>query len=88
MSFPVSERSEGDTTGNALNTITVLADPATVLDDLSTLRREMKQALVTMAENRDTLMAPLPLTPFVPQFLVRRLEKMVLKVGGRSAVRT
>lgn len=82
LSFPVSERSEGDTTGNALNTITLLADPATVLHDLSTLRREMKQALVTMAQNRDTLMAPLPLTPFIPQFLVRRLEKMVLKVGG------
>lgn len=82
LSFPVSERCEGDTTGNALNTITLLADPAAVLHDLSALRGEMKRALVTMAENRDALMAPLPLTPFVPQFLVRRLEKMVLKVGG------
>ena len=82
LSFPVSERCEGDTTGNALNTITVLVDPATVLQDLSVLRGEMKRALVTMAENRDALLAPLPLTPFIPQFLVRRLEKMVLKVGG------
>jgi hypothetical protein len=82
LSFPVSERSEGDTTGNALNTITVLVDPATVLDDLRGLRAEMKRALVTMGERREALMAPLPLTPFIPKFAVRRLEKMVLKVGG------
>lgn len=82
LSFPVSERVPGDTTGNALNTITVLVDPAAVLGDLGTLRGDLKRALVTMAENRAALMAPLPLTPFVPRVLVRRLEKMVLKVGG------
>ncbi|MHA3022232.1 hypothetical protein ACXPWS_18505 [Mycobacterium sp. BMJ-28] len=81
LSFPVSERTDGDTTGNALNTITVLADPDAVLADLSGLRGDLKQALVTMAETRDATLAPLPLTPFVPRFLVRRLEKMVLKVG-------
>lgn len=81
LSFPVSERTDGDTTGNALNTITVLADPEAVLADLGGLRRDLKQALVDMAETRDALLAPLPLTPFVPRLLVRRLEKMVLKVG-------
>jgi hypothetical protein len=34
-----------------------------------------------MADTRDATLAPLPLTPFVPRILVRRLEKMVLKVG-------
>lgn len=81
LSFPVSERTEGDVTGNALNTITVLADPKAVLGDLGGLRRDLKQALVRMADSRATMAAPLPLTPFVPRLLVRRVEKMVLKVG-------
>jgi hypothetical protein len=81
LSFPVSERTAGETTGNALNTITVLADPEAVLGDLGGLRRDLRQALVDMADTRDATLAPLPLTPFVPRILVRRLEKMVLKVG-------
>ncbi|MDX1872582.1 hypothetical protein SBI67_10655 [Mycolicibacterium sp. 120266] len=81
LSFPVSERTDGDVTGNALNTITVLADPEAVLGDLGGLRRDLKQALVRMADTRATMAAPLPLTPFVPRLLVRRVEKMVLKMG-------
>jgi hypothetical protein len=81
LTFPVSERTEGDTRGNALNVITVPVDPDTVLQDLGVLRRAVKEALVAMQESREAMMAPLPLIPFVPKFLLASVEKAVLQEG-------
>lgn len=81
LTFPVSERTEGDTRGNALNVITVTVDPDTVLTSLGPLRKAVKDALVEMAANRDAIMAPLPLIPFVPKFLMATVEKAVLQEG-------
>ncbi|MGB8406032.1 MAG: hypothetical protein WCE30_18380 [Mycobacterium sp.] len=81
LSFPVSIRSDGDTRGNALTTITVMTDPAPVDTDLSELRSGIKQELAGVDEWTTAMMTPLPLTPLVPKFAARRLEKMVLKVG-------
>lgn len=81
LSLPVSERVAEDTRANALNTITVMADPRTAADDLSAIRRDMKAALTELAAKREWLLAPLPLVPYTPKFLLRRLEKLVLKVG-------
>jgi diacylglycerol O-acyltransferase / wax synthase len=81
LSMPVSERHADDTRANALLTITVLADPDKVLTDLSEVRAEIKEQLTDLAATRDALLAPIPLTPYVPKILVRRLEKLVLKVG-------
>lgn len=78
---PVSERTEGDTRGNALNVITVSADPNVVLTDLGGLRKSVKEALVDMQAIRDAMMAPLPLIPFVPKFLMAAVEKAVLQEG-------
>lgn len=79
--FPVSERTEGDTRGNALNAITVTVDPDTVVVDLGPLRKAVKDALIEMAASRDAMMAPLPLIPFVPKFLMATVEKAVLQEG-------
>lgn len=81
LSIPVSERTANDIRANPLNAITVHADPGVVCGDLVPLRAQMKHALVDLADHRDTILAPLAMTPFVPQILVRRLENLVLKVG-------
>ncbi|MUM07342.1 MULTISPECIES: hypothetical protein [unclassified Mycolicibacterium] len=81
LSFPVNIRTEGDTRGNALSTITVMADPEKVSTDLTELRGEIKRELAGVDEWTRMMLTPLPLTPLVPKFAVRRLEKMVLKVG-------
>jgi len=81
LSLPVSERVDGDTRGNALNTITVMADGQRAPDDLSEIRAGIKAALTELAGKREWLLAPLPLVPYSPKFLLRRLEKLVLKVG-------
>ena len=81
LTFPVSERTEDDTRANALTAVTVKADPDTVTTDLSVVRGDLKAALADLAQTREDLLAPLPLTPFTPKFLVRRLERMVMQVG-------
>jgi diacylglycerol O-acyltransferase / wax synthase len=81
LSCPVSERVAGDTRGNALNEARVKADPATVTADLSALRSEMKRQLGALRDTPNELLEPLPLTPFTPRVLVRRLESMVLERG-------
>ena len=81
LSVPVSERTDGDTRANPLAGITVYADPARVCVDLSGIRADTKAALVELGQTRETLLAPLALTPYTPKALVRRLENLVLKVG-------
>lgn len=81
LSFPVSVRSTADTRGNALATITVMADPKLVTSDLRTLRADIKHELAGVERWFRTMTAPLPLTPWIPRFALRRMEKAVLKVG-------
>lgn len=81
LSIPVSERADGDTRANPLNSITVLADPDQVTVDLSGLRGALKQALIELGAAGNTLLAPLALIPFTPKVVVRRLENLILKVG-------
>jgi len=81
LSLPVSERTVDDTRANALSTITVMADPDTVLTGLAEVRASLKKALTELAGTREALFAPLPLTPYIPKIVLRRLEKLVLKVG-------
>lgn len=81
LSLPVSERVEGDTRGNALNSITVHTDAGAVTGDLAAVRRGIKTELTELAGKRELLLAPLPLVPYTPKFLLRRLEMVALKVG-------
>lgn len=81
LSFPVSVRRPGDTRGNALATITVLAEPKLVTSDLGALRHDIKHELTGVDEWFRMMTAPLPLTPWVPKAVMRRMEKAVLKVG-------
>ncbi|WP_422745239.1 hypothetical protein ACN27E_23780 [Mycobacterium sp. WMMD1722] len=82
LSFPVSERVPGDTRGNALTEARVRADPDLATTDLRPLRAELKRELVALREQPNPLLAPLPLTPVTPRYLVRRLEAMVTERGA------
>lgn len=77
--IPVNERTPGDTRGNALTGVQLIVDPAAVSNDLRGIRSDVKEALSTISEARNRLLSPLPLTPFVPKFLARRLEGVVMK---------
>lgn len=82
LSWPVSERTPADTRANALIAAKMRADPTTVTTDLGAVRSAMKSALAESGELSARLLAPLPLTPFTPKALVRRLEAMVVSVDS------
>ena len=82
LSFPVSERTEGDTRANALTAMTLTVDPAQVDASLAAVRAEIKRNLTALSETRHDLLAPLPLTPLVPLRLARKLEGMALGSGS------
>lgn len=85
LSWPVSERTEGDTRANALVSAAMTADPEEVLTDLGGVRAAMKKALAECDETSRRMTGPLPLTPLTPRVMLRRLEGMVLAVNNPIA---
>ena len=79
--LPVSLRASGpgDTRGNALTSIAVNVDP--MLVDLGGLREAKRSALQQWTEYGDPMARALPLVPFIPRRLARRLESMALGPG-------
>jgi hypothetical protein len=49
-----------------------------VLDDLSTVRADVKGRLTSLAEQPNELLAVLPLIPFTPRWLVRHTEGIAM----------
>ena len=82
LSFPVSERTEGDTRANALTAMMLSVDPTGVTQTLTGVRAEIKRNLTELSATRNELLAPLPLTPLVPVRLARKLEGMALGSGS------
>jgi diacylglycerol O-acyltransferase len=82
LALPVSERTEGDTRGNALTGMMLTVDPAGVTTSLRGVRAELKENLASLSETRFELLGPLALTPLVPVRLARRLEGMALGAGS------
>ena len=76
LSFPVSDREEGDVRANALAFADVTVDPASVTTDLSSVRAAVKQTLKTLRETPDESLQLLPLTPLTPKRAVRRLAEV------------
>jgi hypothetical protein len=56
LSFPVSERTENDSRGNALTSAVVTVDSTHVMSYLSGIRIKIKQALVGLAEKPNELL--------------------------------
>ncbi|PIT04170.1 hypothetical protein TSA1_27955 [Bradyrhizobium nitroreducens] len=76
--LPVSDRHSNDRRGNALRSITVMADPDACRSDPRTLQRDLKAALASLIRNGDDLSPLFPLIPYVPLWLARRLEREAL----------
>ncbi len=79
--LPVSERQPGDRRGNALRSITVMADPEDCLSKPARLQRAYKSALVSLLREGDDLSTLLPLVPFIPLWLARHMERAALGSG-------
>jgi diacylglycerol O-acyltransferase / wax synthase len=75
--MPVSDRTPGDLRANALRAVTVMVDPAECCASPRDLQRAIRAALASLRKHGDD--SPiLALTPYVPRFLVRKLEGMAL----------
>lgn len=80
--LPVSDRAAvGDDRANALTSITLSVDGSAVLSDLSGVRADIKRELTSLAEQPNPMLAGLPLIPFTPRWLVRRLEGVAMSSG-------
>ena len=81
LNMPVSDRKEGDTRANALTGASVKVDPEKAVTSLEKVRADIKSSLAGNLEEQQDLYATLPLAPFVPKRLLRRLERVALGVG-------
>lgn len=77
LHVPISDRVADDTRANAASIATVVIDPTSVTTDLSTARRDIKQALTALREQPDETLELLPLTPFIPKRAVKRGSDVV-----------
>ena len=78
---PVSDRRPGDLRGNALRALRVKVAPATPADrapQLRALHRTVRRELFATLRHNDPLELLLPLLPYVPLWLARRLEGVAL----------
>src|SRR6185312_9578526 len=73
LSMPVNERKDGDTRANAVGNANMTVDPTKVTTDLREVRAAAKAALIGVQEVADERFALLPLVPFLPKRVVRRL---------------
>jgi hypothetical protein len=78
LSFPMSDRAENDTRGNALTFLAVSVDPTHLSSDLRQIRVKIRQALADLPETSKELLGPLPLTSFTPKWVARRAVGMGL----------
>lgn len=81
LNFPVSDRGDGDARANALTGMSISADPAQVVTDLSTVRADIREGLKAVASKPNALLGLLPLAQFTPKRAVRRLDWIALGEG-------
>lgn len=82
VAIPVNERADGDTRANAITAVNVEVDCTTVTTDLTQVRAAIKDALVHRGTMPDERSALLPLTPWLPRWVVRRMVGVAL--GGAT----
>ncbi|WP_245831303.1 hypothetical protein [Mycobacterium terramassiliense] len=78
LSFPISDRTEDDTRGNAVVFPTVSLDPNRLSSDLGEARLKFKQAFADLPGLTEELLGPLPLTSLTPKWVARRAAGMGL----------
>ncbi|WP_253875790.1 hypothetical protein [Mycobacterium asiaticum] len=73
LAFPVGERQEGDTRGNALTFASITVDPAHAASDLGEIRGKLRSALTELATSANEMLGTIPLAALTPKWLARRL---------------
>ncbi|MDZ7884533.1 MAG: hypothetical protein U5N53_17330 [Mycobacterium sp.] len=75
LNIPQGDRlpGDGDTRANAVVLVNLAIDPAKVTTDLTEARAAMREALRVAREVPDENLALLPLTPFIPKRVVRKM---------------
>jgi hypothetical protein len=81
--LPVSNRQPDDLRGNALQSISVMADPESCHINPRMLQSAVKAALLALRRHGDPMSVLLPLVPYVPLWLARHSERMALS-GDQS----
>jgi hypothetical protein len=76
--LPVSDRKPGDRRGNAVLSITVMADPGSCQEHPLVLQHQLKAALRSLLTRGDDMSTLLPLVPYVPLWLARHMERLAL----------
>ena len=82
--MPINERIDGDTRANAVGNADVTIDPTKVTTDLREVRAAVKEALIRVQEVPDERFALLPVVPFLPKRLIRRMVSVA--AGSTTAV--
>jgi hypothetical protein len=83
VGMPVNERAPGDTRANAVTNVDIVVDPA-LAPDLREVRAAIKQALTRHQDLPDERWALLPLVPWIPKRVFRRLISVA--TGSSNAV--
>jgi hypothetical protein len=78
LSFPMSDRTENDTRGNALVFLFAPVDPTRLSSDLREIRVKIRQALAGLSATSGEMLGPLPLTSFTPKWVARKAVGMGL----------
>jgi hypothetical protein len=81
LTMPVNDRFDGDTRANAVGSADVMVDPTKVTTDLRQVRAAVKEALIRVQEVPDERFALLPVVPFLPKRVIR---KMVSVAAGST----
>jgi acyl transferase domain-containing protein/acyl-CoA synthetase (AMP-forming)/AMP-acid ligase II/aryl carrier-like protein len=84
LRLPVTLRTEADNKGNALTAVDVRADPTHSVTELGELHAKITRATLEAMENSDEFLAPLPLVPITPKWVIRRLAGAL--AGGAGLV--
>src|SRR5258708_13134517 len=82
VALPVNERTDGDTRANAITAVDITVDSGAGATDRREIRAAIKQALIRRQEAPDERWALLPLTPLLPQWLIRGMAGVAL--GGAT----
>lgn len=84
LRIPVTVRTEADNSGNALTAVDVRVDPNHSVTGLGELHAKITQATLEAMENSDEFLAPLPLVPVTPKWVIRKLAGTL--AGGAGLV--
>ncbi|OSC25866.1 hypothetical protein B8W69_17630 [Mycobacterium vulneris] len=84
VGMPLNERIPGDTRANAVTNVDVTLKPSAIGRDLREIRAVIKNALIRHQDAPDERWALLPLVPWIPKRLFRRLISVV--TGGATTV--